>query len=195
MQELALVLRERKADMLGDKTMRQAHTHHRKPPSQTTTATRNAGPDRGFSLLEAVVAMGLIAGVGLLVGMAFSFSLLSEREARAEMEAARSAGQILEILRGTSFDSLDLVEDGSLTVNPLGRFQQLILSDLQDRLAEEGLAVYLTVRNHQARSEAKQVFITIVSSDTDPHVSLDELPPGRILVKQSTIMTRKGINP
>ncbi|MCG3198276.1 MAG: hypothetical protein GHCLOJNM_02771 [bacterium] len=175
--------------------MNKAQTAQRKPSSQTTTTPRVNGPNRGFSLLEAVVAMGLIAGVGLLVGMAFSFSLLSEREARAEMEAARSAGQILEILRGTSYDSLDLVEDGSLTVNPLGRFQQLILSDLEDRLSEEGLSVYLTVRNHQARSEAKQVFITIVSSDTDPHISLKELPPGKVLVKQSTIMTRKGINP
>lgn len=150
---------------------------------------------RGFSMLEVMVAMGILASVGLLVGMSFSFSIISQKEARAELEAARSAGQILEILRCTSFDALPLVEDGSLNVEPLGKFQQMVLLDIQDRLAREDLGVYLTIRNFKGRTESKILHLVVTSEGLSAHTSLEEVPEGKILVKQSTVVTKKGINP
>ena len=80
-------------------------------------------------------------------------------------------------------------------MDPLGKFQQMILVDIQDRLYRDGLSVFLTVRPFMARAEAKHLTLTICSSDASPHISPNELPPGRILVKNSTIVTKKGINP
>ncbi len=150
---------------------------------------------RGFSMLETMVAMGILASVGLLVGMSFSFSILSQKEARTELEAARSAGQILEILRCTSFDALPLVEEGKLNMEPLGKFQQAVLLDIQDRLARENLDVFLTIRSFQGRTESKILHLVIATKDLSPHTSLEEVPKGNILVKQSTVVTKKGINP
>ena len=150
---------------------------------------------RGFSMLETMVAMGILASVGLLVGMSFSFSILSQKEARTELEAARSAGQILEILRCTSFDALPLVEEGKLNMEPLGKFQQAVLLDIQDRLARENLEVFLTIRYSQGRTELKILHLVIATKDLSPHTSLEEVPKGNILVKQSTVVTKKGINP
>jgi prepilin-type N-terminal cleavage/methylation domain-containing protein len=150
---------------------------------------------RGFSILEVMVAMGILASVGLLVGISFSFSILSQKEARAELEAGRSAGQIIEILRGTSFDALPLVEDGKLNMEPLGKFQQAILLDIQDRLYREDLDVFLTIRNHLGRTESKVLYLAIASKNLSAHTSLEAVPKGKILVKQSTIVTKKGINP
>lgn len=150
---------------------------------------------RGFSMLETMVAMGILASVGLLVGMSFSFSILSQMEARSELEAARSAGQILEILRGTSFDALPLVEDGTLNMEPIGKFQQTVLLDIQDRLAREDLSVALSIRNYQGHAESKILHLVIVSEGLSPHTAIEEVPRGKILVKQSTVVTKKGINP
>jgi hypothetical protein len=80
-------------------------------------------------------------------------------------------------------------------MDPLGRFQQMILLDIEDRLYRDGLSVYLTVRLYKGRTEAKLVTLTIVSDDVSPRVSPEQLPPGKTLVKQTTIVTKKGINP
>ncbi len=167
----------------------------RLPIAPSRKGIREYPAQRGFSMLETMVAMGILASVGLLVGMSFSFSILSQKEARAQLEAARSAGQIIEILRGSSFDSLVLVEDGKLNMEPLGRFQQAILIDIQDRLAREDLDVFLTIRNHMGRTESKILYLTIASEGLSAHTSLESVPKGKIMVKQSTVVTKKGINP
>ena len=151
--------------------------------------------DKGFSLLEGMVSIFLLGSLGSLLFSAFSFSFASKQEARLEMEAARNAGQIIEVLRATSFDAIDLVEDGTLALDPLGKFQALILSDISDRLHRDGLSVYLTVRKHENRDNMKHLTLTIASNGVSPHISKEALPPGKILVKQSTYITRKGINP
>ena len=150
---------------------------------------------KGFSLVEGMMAIGILASVGLLLGMSFSFSLISQKEARAELEAARSGGQILEILRSISFDALPLVEDGNLNMEPLGKFQQEVLLDIQDRLAREDLSVYLTIRNYQTHAEAKILHLVIASETLSPHTAIEDVPKGMILVKHSTVATKKGINP
>jgi prepilin-type N-terminal cleavage/methylation domain-containing protein len=150
---------------------------------------------RGFSLIEGVIALAILGSIGGLLFSTFSFSVRSQEEARDQQEAARAAGQIIEILRGTSFDALNLVEYGGLHMDPLGRFQQMILLDIEDRLYRDGLSVYLTVRLYKGRTEAKLVTLTIVSDDVSPRVSPEQLPPGKTLVKQTTIVTKKGINP
>jgi type II secretory pathway pseudopilin PulG len=150
---------------------------------------------KGFSLVEALVSLGLFAAASLLITSALSFSMVSIRESRKEMEAARSAGQVLEILRSTGFDSLNLVEDGGLSIEPLSKFQQSILRDVEDRLSDEDLSVYLTIREYLGRSECKQVFITVASTGLKPSTNPLEVPPGKILVTKTTLVTKKGINP
>jgi type II secretory pathway pseudopilin PulG len=163
--------------------------------AETAVHLRKPRDSSGFALLEAVVAMGIFAAVGLLLGISFSFSLLSQKEGKKELEAARSAGQILEILRSTSFDALNLIEDGGLTMDPLGKFQKLVLDDIQDRLSREQLAAYLTIRAYSGWAEAKQLHVTVASTGLSPHTAPNSVPPGQVLVKQSTIVTKRGINP
>jgi type II secretory pathway pseudopilin PulG len=164
-------------------------------PSQLIHPNQRRSSQRAFSLLEGLIAMGVLSSIGLLVGISFSFSLLSQHEAKAELEAARSAGQILEILRGTSYDSLIFVENGNLAMEPLGKFQQTVLADIQDRLYREDFSVYLTIRSHLGRTQSKVLYLTIASIGVDPMTKIEDTPTGKILVKQSTIVTKKGLNP
>jgi type II secretory pathway pseudopilin PulG len=167
---------------------------------QTEMLDRTAPPmplqgSPGFSLVEGLIAISLLAGLGLLLTSTFSFSLASQRIARLQMEASRSAGEILEILRSTSFDALDPVEDGSLEMDPLGQFQQLVLKDIQDRLDRSDLNVFLTIRQYQGRDEIRFMQVTVASAGISPHLTLQTAPPGSILVKQATLVTQRGINP
>lgn len=150
---------------------------------------------RGYSLIEGLIAILLLAAVGLLLTSAFSFSLASQDLARIELEAARSAGQIFEILRATSYTSLTEVENGSLNMDPLGKFQQLVLADITDRLYRNNLAVYLTIRPYQGRTQMKLLELTIASIGVAPSTSPQDVPPGKILVRQSTFVSQRGINP
>ncbi|MCA9442630.1 MAG: hypothetical protein KC964_17640 [Candidatus Omnitrophica bacterium] len=149
----------------------------------------------GFTLVEGLVAIMLLASVGLLLTSAFSFSIASQNQGRIELEAARSAGEILEILRGTSYDSLTEVYNGNLNMDPLGKFQQLVLSDISDRLERNNLDIYLTIQPYLGRETMKILQITIASNGVSPETQLEEVPPGKILVRQTTLVTERGINP
>lgn len=161
------------------------------PPAEV----RGRSKQRGYSLIEGLIAILLLAAVGLLLTSAFSFSLASQDLARIELEAARSAGQIFEILRGTSYTSLTEVENGSLNMDPLGKFQQLVLADITDRLYRNNLAVYLTIRPYQGRTQMKLLELTIASLGVAPSTAPKDVPPGKILVRQSTFVSQRGINP
>lgn len=165
------------------------------PPLLVRVTSNGSRPDRGFTLIEGLIALSLLGSLGLLLVGTFSFSMTTQAIARTETEAARSSAQIIEILRASSFDSLTLVEDGSLAVDPLAKFHQTVLLDIEDRLERDGLNVFLTVELYNALDDAKLLTLTICSEDVSPHVTLEELPPGKILVRHTTIVTRKGINP
>lgn len=149
----------------------------------------------GFTLLEGVISMLILAGVGATLMSAFSFSVGTQKELRTQMEATRSASEILEILRATSFDALTLVENGGLQLDPLGKFQALVLADIEDRLNREGLKVYLTIREYLGREEMKYISLVIASDGVPPQTELEDTPPGKTLVKFSTFATQRGINP
>ncbi|MCA9445852.1 MAG: type II secretion system protein [Candidatus Omnitrophica bacterium] len=165
------------------------------PFKKPRIARPNSCSQGGFTLVEGLVAILLLAGVGLLITSAFSFSFASQNLARVELEAARSAGQILEILRSTSYDSLTDVENGNLNMDPLGRFQQMVLADISDRLYRNNLAVYLTIEPYQTRTETKLVELVIATIGVSPNTAPENVPPGDILVRQTTLVTKKGINP
>jgi type II secretory pathway pseudopilin PulG len=151
--------------------------------------------DAGFTLVEGLVAISLIGSLGLLLLGTFSFSIASQEIARAELEAARSSAEVLEILRATSFDALDIVEDGGFGIDPLGKFQQMVIEDIEDRLERDGLTLYLTIEPYEGRDEAKLITLTIVSTGISPRTTMVELPPGKIMVKHTTIVTKRGLNP
>lgn len=153
------------------------------------------GRECGHTLVEVMVSVGLLAAAATLIGSTVSFSLSSQREARTELKCSRTAGQIMEILRATSYDSLPDVEDGTLSMAPLSTFHQAILYDLQDSLRREGMSVFVTIRPFQGRVESKYLALTVVSADLSPHVAPFDVPKGKSLIRYSTIVTRKGLNP
>jgi type II secretory pathway pseudopilin PulG len=174
--------------MRDQKTHKTKRIEARRAPVKRDCAT-------GFTLVEGLVAISLLGSLGLLLMGTFSFSVATQQEARTEIEAARSSAQMIEILRASSFDALDLVEDGTLGMDPLGKFQQIVLEDIEDRLRRDGLNVFLNVEPYLGRDDAKLLTLTIVSEGVSPRITQDQLPPGKILVRHTTIVTRKGINP
>ncbi len=173
---------------MGTSRRRPNHDPH---PSSAETRSH----EKGFTLIEGLIAIMILASVGILLTSAFSFSLASQDIARLELEAARSAGQVLEILRGTSYDSLTEVYNGDLNMDPLGQFQQMILADISDRLERNNLNIFLTVQPYQGRDEMKLLQLTIASDDVSPDTTQEEVPPGKVLVRQTTLVTERGINP
>ena len=59
--------------------------------------------DRGFSLLETVVATGLLAGALAALGQMFAISVANNRTARSGSYATVLAGQKMEQLRGLTW--------------------------------------------------------------------------------------------
>lgn len=163
-------------------------------PITPSSCHRTHSP-HGFTLIEGIISMLLLASVGALILSCFSFSVRTQEELRTELEASRCAGEILEILRATSYDSLILVENGGIAMEPLGKFQQKLLTDIQDRLLRENLSVFLTIRPYAGRTEMKFMTITIASTGLNTTMAIEATPPGKTLVKQSTYVTKKGINP
>lgn len=149
----------------------------------------------GHTLVEAMVSVTLLASAAVLVGGAFSFGLNSQQLARNAMEASRLGGQILETLRATSYDSLSYVENGGLAMEPLSKFHQLLLQDIQDRMDRDGLSVYLTIRPAVGVDEAKYLSLTIVSNGVAPETAPDRVPGDKLKITMATLVTRKGINP
>jgi type II secretory pathway pseudopilin PulG len=70
----------------------------------------SGGDDRGFSLLEALIASGLLAGALAALGQMFAISVANNRSARAASYATVLAQQKMEQLRGLTwgFDVLGL---------------------------------------------------------------------------------------
>lgn len=157
------------------------------PPKTTAPA--------GSSLLETMIAVSLLAMVGVLVGSTCAYSLGSQKTARRQLEAARIAAQIMETLRSTSYDSLSLVENGGLAMEPLGKFHQAVLLDLEDRLIRDGLTASLTIRPVAGQAQTKYLCLTIHSKEIQPNISPEQVPNGKVLIKLPTYVTQRGLNP
>ena len=149
----------------------------------------------GFTLIEGVISLVILSTTSALLFSVFSFSFRTQTEIRTQLEACRSAGQILEIFRTTSFNSLTAVEYGNLNVDPLNQFQQKVITDLQDRLQRQNLSMYMTIRPYLGRAKMKYMSIVIASSGLDPTMPFEEVPTGKTLVKQATLVAQGGITP
>jgi Tfp pilus assembly protein PilV len=72
--------------------------------------SRSCGDECGFSLLEAIIASGLMAGALAALGQMFAISVANNRSARAASYATVLAQQKMEQLRGLTwgFETLGL---------------------------------------------------------------------------------------
>lgn len=148
---------------------------------------------RGFTLIEALVSLFLLGVVGVLIGVAYTFSVKSQQDSSLQLKAARSAGQILEVLRTASFESIEPIESGWPSFSDFSPREKRILTDIQDSLLDNGLTLYLTIRKHEDREDTKYLAVNVLSSGISSGVSA--VAQGEISVRMATLVTRRGLNP
>jgi type II secretory pathway pseudopilin PulG len=86
---------------------------------QSSAAAQAPGRERGFSLIETVVAAGIVAGAFAAVAQMFALSIAHNNSARAGSAATVLAGQKMEQLRGLTW-GVDLYEGGALGSSLVG---------------------------------------------------------------------------
>ncbi len=125
-----------------------------------TGSSRRTLQERGFSLLESVVALALI-GVSILVGTAFLNSMVrSSTRVQAGSELLRELEAAAEMLRA----GLVPLESGIVAASgPSDRFPDLTVTALVERGEVQGLYdVTLSARCSVAHGEASRVLVTRV---------------------------------
>jgi type II secretory pathway pseudopilin PulG len=80
---------------------------------QSNAAAQAPGRERGFSLIETVVAAGIVAGAFAALAQMFALSIAHNNSARNGSAAMVLAGQKVEQLRGLTW-GVDLYEGGAL---------------------------------------------------------------------------------
>jgi prepilin-type N-terminal cleavage/methylation domain-containing protein len=149
----------------------------------------------GFTLIECLVSLFLLGVAGVLVALAYTFSIESQREAQLQSEATRSAAQVMEILRTQDFDSIELLEDGWPILDNFLPPERVVLEAARERLERNGMKILVTVRVFEERNDSRYVAVTVLSESLSSTISALDLLRGEILVKLATVVTRRGLNP
>jgi prepilin-type N-terminal cleavage/methylation domain-containing protein len=166
---------------------------------------RKEAQTAGFTLVEVMVSMGVLAAIITMLSAVLSYSVQAQRESRRQLTAARIGDQIIECLRSVPVANLTPVEfadisqvAGGATGNPVvNKIQGSILTDLQDQLSNIGLSAYATIRKWHGYDQARAVTITITEQGrlAYSHKRVEAAAPGEMLLKFSTVFTQGGISP
>lgn len=154
---------------------------------------RRNTPRFGLTLIEALVSIGLLGTVAALIGSTFAYSLGSQSEARKAVVAARCAGQLIELLRARGYGQLELMELRTLDQSPLAKLDNEAAASIRERLWQNQLELYCTVRPYLKRDQSRQVWVTVVSQGLSPKPVPARLPAGQIAIHMATIISDKGI--
>ena len=165
---------------------------------------------RGFGIVEALIAVTLLAFTVAFVLLTFSSSLDMQKETERTREATRVASQVLEMLRSTPLDYIapdpSLLPQRNLTLEETTLLQTVdyrIIENIRGRLQKYNLDAAVSIelfdnRIIQDKGVIQTVRLSVQVADQSLFGSGHALGAPEVqdvAVQLSTLMTRGSINP